>query len=92
MDIDPEVLDTTNILLDAVTRVLRNGDAPSESMASSAILIYKTVRPDGTEASDYVITTDLDMYDVVGLCTVVADSARAWFQRQDEIRWDDDGG
>lgn len=81
-DIDPEVVNTTQTLLDAVSAVIGED---SDLMPSSAVLIYKTIRPDGTTRMDFVVTHDLDMSDVAGLTAVVHDSTLDWFRGQDEL-------
>lgn len=79
MDMDPEVVETTQALLDAVAEVL---GPESDLMPSSAVLIYKTIRSDGSTRMDFVVTHDLDMSDAAGMAAVVHDAALEWFRGQ----------
>ena len=78
-EMDPEVVATTQALLDAIVAIVDNPDL----LPISGLLIFKTIHVDGTPKMDWVVTHDLTMVEVIGMTEAIKDSALGWFRQQD---------
>lgn len=84
-DIEPDVVEITNALLEAAQVCV---GTHSRQMPVSAVLIYKTLLPDGSGLLDFKITHDLDMATVAGLTQVVNRKAVESYEDTYEDGWD----
>jgi hypothetical protein len=82
-DLDPEVIETTDLLLKCVSDIV-SSTVKGEVMPLSAMLVYKTMNSQGQPRIDYVITHDLDMLDAVGMAEFVKTMSLQYFVNQDD--------